>query len=579
MKGKGQGSGDEKAGKYGEKVNARAAELMGDESVADQGNTVDSLNLDYIRYCYGMNERGDAMLLATLLEGRYLYVVSSERNKGTWYFWDRHVWQEDEHSSIINMCEEVALAFERYAEDQAEHRQENIAAMIKSGKSEREARAIQGEREKKYRKRAWKLRSEAGINKAISLVTAVTVKDGDKWVAPKISTTASMLDQQVWLLPCRNGVLDLKRGILSPGRPEDLMTKRLDIDYDPEADYSFWQQVIEDIAVDPQVKGSAELPGFLQRLFGYAATGNVNEEALVIFIGPGRNGKGAILESVQKLMGPFFHKANRSLFVEQKFEPPPSATSEHIAALIGKRLVVGAETNKKQKIDLGRVKEITGGGSLNYRKNYGSEQTFEQTHTLILETNELSAGITSSFSMVQRLVLVDFTYRFVDDVAAAAKKDPALKDQFKQKDKDLKRKLKTRHQQQGILRWIVEGCLAWCDGGLQIPECVLSFRDRLGKEEDRIGSMMDEMLVYRPEREELRMLLADFYKCLDWWWRENIIDSDSGSRLPAKVTVSKYLKDRGFRVGNKGGKVWVWHFDVNDSYKLIDDFKALAREF
>ncbi len=243
-------------------------------------------------------------------------------------------------------------------------------------------------------------------------------------------------------------------------------------------------------------------------------------------------------------------------------------------------LVVGAETNKNHKIDLGRVKEITGGSRLNYRKNYVAEQSCQQTHTLILETNELAIGITSTFSMAERLVLVDFSYRFVDDIPKAEKKEPALKGKFKQKNKKLKEKLLEEKHQQAILRWVVEGSLLWAESGLQIPECVLSYREKLSKHEDRIGSMIDEMLVYQPERTDLRMLLADFHRCLDYWWNENIVDTEGGGRkCPQKITLSKYLKGRGFTVGNKGGKIWVWHFDVKDEYQKIDEFACIAREF
>ncbi len=568
----------DKKKKYAADVARRSAELLGDQQ-SSSAISVEDLSLDFIKYCYEKNERGDALLLATLLEGRYLYVVSPD-GKGTWYLWDKHVWQEDVYNSIVNMCEDAAMAYERFAVNMHEDHDAIFQDLIKAGKKPGQATAAIDKIISNYKKRAWKLRGEAGINRAISLAPRITNKEGEAWAIPKIATTASTLDQKKWLLPCQNGVIDLQRGILVPGNPADLMTKSLNIDYDQNADYSFWQKVVDDIAIDPGDPGTTEIPGFLQRLFGYAATGNVNEEALVIFIGPGRNGKGTILESIQNLMGPFFHKANRSLFVEQKYEPPPSATSEHIAALMGKRLVIGAETNKSHKLDLGRVKEITGGGWLNYRKNYGSEQVCQQTHTLILETNELSAGLTSSFSMVQRLVLLDFVFRFVDDIDKEEARSPALKGKFKQKDKGLKEKLLSLEMQQGILRWIVEGCLTWAEHGLQIPDCVLATRDKLSKEEDRIGSMMDEMLVYQPERTNLRMTLADFHTCLDYWWNENIFDTESGGRkCPQKITLSKYLKERGFTVNKKGGKIWVWHFDVKEEYQQIDRFSGITREF
>ncbi|CAG36300.1 conserved hypothetical protein [Desulfotalea psychrophila LSv54] len=546
-------------------------ELMGDE-----GEVLSPVlqDLDFIRDCFGANERGDGLLLAAILKDRYLYVTAPD-DKGEWYKWVGHVWQLDEFDTTVDVAEQVALAYEEYAfhveaqRDQElakldEERNEKIA-MIKAECEEEDAKKKidtllqkplvppkwMTSTIKDYNKRAWVLRSRERIMKA-------------RFFAPKvdrrIAAISDDLDQKKWLLPCANGVLDLKRGLLMDGRPSDLLTKQIDVAYNPDADYSFFEEIIKDICVCPEIEGTDLLPAFLKRLFGYAITGNVNEEFLAIFIGPGRNGKGTILETITSVLGAYYHQANRSLFIEQKFEPPPSATSEHMYALQGKRLVVGAETNKGQKIDGGLIKGITGGNKVNYRKNFKSEKTFTPTHTLILETNNIPYGLTKEFSLTQRLVLVDFPFRYVDDIEAEERKYPALKGRFKKKNKDLKAKLKSRESREGVLKWLVEGCLEWDEHGLLIPDCVLQAREDLTKKEDYIGQFLGEIVEHVPDRENMRMEFKYLYEAFQYFWKDTIDSRDN--KVPHKNTLSKELKERGYSLEKIGGKLWAYHFRI-----------------
>ena len=575
-----------------EQVADRGREIFAD---ADQAaEAVVGINLQFVKKCYDANERGDGLLLASLLRARYLYCTTPDK-KGEWYVWDQHVWQPDEFDSCFNMVEAAAMAYEDYAKDietqrdaelaKLEEEREEKIAMIKANNNDDDAK-VKIERLlkkilpvpawmqptiKNYRDRAWKLRSKNKMTTTLFMAPRVD---------SSIASVSEDLDQKPWLLPASNGVIDLQHGIVIDGRPEDLLTRRIDCRYDPSADYSFWQEIVDDICIDPAMPSTAELPKFLKRFFGWAITGNINEEYLAIFIGPGRNGKGTILGAIADILGPYYHEANRSLFVEQKNEPPPSATSEHMFALMGKRLVVGAETNKGQKIDGGLIKKLTGGNKINFRRNYGSEKIATATHTLVLETNNIPYGLTKEFSLVQRLLLIELSFRYVDDIDAEEAKYPALKGKFKQKDNHLKAKLKKEACREGILLWLVEGCLEWQAEGLQIPECIIQSRNDLQDKEDYLGAFLLEIMEHDPEQENLRMDFKNFYKAFEYFWKENIDDRGSGSssmRPPHKNSISKMLRDRGYVVEKKGGRLWCHHFRIRPEIALeIEELRVLS---
>ncbi|PHR26528.1 MAG: hypothetical protein COA36_11650 [Desulfotalea sp.] len=581
---------------FTDQVEDRAREILG----GDDGKLYDTevaLDLDFIRDCFKANERGDGLLLAALIRDHFLYVNDPDGN-GEWFFWEGQVWQKDEDHTLYNVADCVAQAYEDFAwdvelqrntviEEATEEREEAIAK-IKQDNNEDSAEKLIDKLLKKelpvpkwmattmknYSSRAYALRSIQRITKAMFIAPKVDLS---------ITTRANFLDQKANLLPAKNGVIDLDRGIIVPGRPDDLLTQRIDISYDPKVDYTPWVEILKDICIHPKWEGSEELPHFLQKFFGYCCSGYTSEEIITVFYGPGRNGKGTIIEPITKALGPFFHKANRSLFIEQKYEPSPSAASEHMYAMKGKRLVVGAETNKGQNIDGGRIKDLTGGNEINFRKNFGSENHYTATHKLILETNNIPPGLTKEFSLKERLVLIDFYWRFVHDIEESEKQKPALKGRFKKKDTKLKQKLKTPEYQIMILRWLVDGYQLWKKEGLDVPACCKQSSHDLEKNENTLQRFTEEVLIQIPLNEDgsgdrRRIPLGKLYDiAFKWWWGENM---DGAAKMTHKNTLSTYLSENGFDKDKKGGTIYIFQVDIHpDIKKSHEDFQGLAESY
>ncbi len=551
-----------------------------------QIDPVEDIDLEFVRECFESNERGDALLLASMLRDRYLFIPpppNKRGDRGVWYFWNGTIWQLDEYDIIVDEVEKVARAYERCAdqliedknkrlEELEKERAEEIALIKESFDTDKATAKIDRIRKKPldvpkwllrkirdYEKRAFNLRSKNKINTVVHLAPRLD---------PSIAITPNLLDQQEMLFPVGNGVIDLTKGVLVDGLPSDLMTRRSEVEYDDAVDYGEWEEILKDICIHPDLDGSDELPKFLQVYLGYCMTASVKEEKILVLIGVGRNGKGTILEPVSKVFGSFFHQASRALFVEQRFEPPPSAASEHLWALMAKRLVISSETNAKHRVDDGRLKELTGGNAINFRRNFGSEEVFRPTFKFILDTNNVLGGLTKSFSLRERLVIIDFPWRYVDDPERAARKEPSLRGRFKKKDNNLKNRLKTPEMQSKILKWLVDGCLEWQRlGELQVPRICDDYKMVIEKTENHIGRFVEEMLVVTNEDRQTRMAFSDLYeKVFLWWWEENM-DSSAGKK-PHKNTLSKYLREVGYEDSKVGGKLFFFDIDVKNEVKL-----------
>ena len=522
------------------KVEERARELLPPDELPE----VDG---KFVKRCLDANERGDGILFSTLFKGKYLQNVTPRDKE--WFAWRGHVWERDLYSSAVKQVEHVALEYQRMAEPLK-------ADVERDWIDKKHPDAWKLHLLKKYNSRIDRLRSKAGANSTLFWAPIVS--------PDTMAAREEEFNQHPWLLPVKNGVIDLQAGVLTDGRPEDLMTKALDVEYDPDADYSLWEDVLREIT------GSDEIPGFLKRSFGYAATGFSHEQYIWVFIGPGRNGKGIIFNLISEVLGPFFHTINPAMLLEQRTPPSPAAASEHLHSLLGKRLIVGSETNRGKKIDGAAIKELTGEDEIVCRPNFSAEITFYPTHTLMLRTNNVPLGMTQDFALRERLLLLDFPYRYVDDVEKHRRKDPLHAAYYRQKDKDLKQKL--RAIKPGILRWIVEGCLEWQQIGLSPPSQVLDAVEKLSREEDYIGQFAQACLESVPdELEDTRLPCKAMYQAFEWWWSEN--EGGRSKRMPSMKIVNKGLRERGFVVDRKGGVTWIFGCRLSlDVVEKVEEF-------
>jgi putative DNA primase/helicase len=195
-------------------------------------------------------------------------------------------------------------------------------------------------------------------------------------------------------------------------------------------------------------------------VIGYGTTGTTQEHILLIFFGPrGRNGKDTLLETLSYVLGEDIAGAcSPDVFIASERKGSAGGPSEHLYALMGKRLVWTSESAEDAKLNTNQVKLVTGGGQIVCRPCFGHQVTFKPTHLPILLTNFKPRAPDYDDALWERVHLVPFTRRFVDNPAGEIER---------QKDLLLKEKLK--QEAPGILAWIVQGAMRWYENGRLIP--------------------------------------------------------------------------------------------------------------
>ena len=286
------------------------------------------------------------------------------------------------------------------------------------------------------------------------------------------------LDRIPHLIGVRNGVIDLTSGKLRDRRPEDMIYKVLDIDYDENADTSLVAS-----AVKTTMAGSEEMAHYLQKLLGYAITGEVSEEIFVFFTGKGRNGKGLLIQSLQRLIGDYFKDMNCAVIMERV----TCNIEAEKAKLQGGRVACFNEPKQGDRLKTNELQLLSGGDGIPAKALYKDPITITPQHLCIVTTNHLPEINEVIPAIIQRLIVIEFPVTFTD-LAEGEKPTP-----YRQPiNRNLKKEFAT--ELSGFLRWVVLGAVEWYktkDLKRNAPKQVKAFTRKYLVSQDKLQEFID----------------------------------------------------------------------------------------
>lgn len=374
-----------------------------------------------------LSDTGNARRLVARFDGDMLF----RRDTGKWLIWNGEYWQPDEDGEMVRRAQNTI---------------ESLYELVGHIPQDQEAKLLSH-----IHKCLYAQRLEAMIRVAQS-VSGVTRQGGE-------------FDAQPFFLCVQNGVLDLQTGKLSRVFDRSLMlSKQIQIHYDPDAQCTRWQSFLEEVQPDPEVRA------YLQRAVGYTLTADISEHCLFFLYGPGSNGKSTFIETIRKLVGDYYTKVNAETITAKKWG---SSNTNDIAALRGMRMVSASELSKYKHLDEGLVKDMTGGDEVRARFLYQEGFTFNAGFKLWLYGNEKPRINGTDEGIWRRIRLIPWTVQVPEEKI----------------DKHLSERLQL--ELPGILAWAVEGCLMWQQHGLGSPSVVTAASADYRNEQDTYADFIE----------------------------------------------------------------------------------------
>ena len=286
-----------------------------------------------------------------------------------------------------------------------------------------------------------------------------------------------------------------------PNSRDDFMTTTMAHDYDPDAECPNFERALAEALPDEDVRT------FYQLVMGYALLGACSEHICVINLGGGRNGKTSLNEAIMNAVGGEYACTLPPNFLMQKHNGTENHPTE-LMQLRGKRIVHMDELPTSGKFDENRLKMLTGGGKIAARKLYENSTEFSATHTMFISTNHMASVRGTDLGIWRRLVIIPW-----DNTVPLEKVDT-----------ELPRKLSD--EAPGIVRWLVQGALAYIDLGskLVLPKRVTEVVETFREDQDTMWNWLNNpeyVEAYGPDAGESRSTAV--YESVKNYYRDHNI--------------------------------------------------------
>ena len=128
-----------------------------------------------------------------------------------------------------------------------------------------------------------------------------------------------------------------------------------------------------------------EMVVFLQKLLRYCLTGEISEKISPVFTAGGRNGKGVITQTLQKVLGHNYVEMNCGVIVYRQF----SNIDAERAKVLGARIAVFNELKPGDKLKVNEVQLLSGGDLIPAKALYKDPISIIPRHKCLLITNHL----------------------------------------------------------------------------------------------------------------------------------------------------------------------------------------------
>lgn len=331
-----------------------------------------------------------------------------------------------------------------------------------------------------------------------------------------VSVGTHEFDSEPDLLNCKNGVVDLRTGEITPHKPSQRFMHCTAIDYDPNADQDTWVNWLTEAV-------GAEVENWLQIAVGYSLTGHTREEIMFYLFGPPRSGKGTFTETIMDVLG----TPLSGVVGFHTLTAPSEADTQNfnLAPLHNARFIAASESNQYERFNEAKVKLVTGGDKIQCSFKHKTPFSYRPKYKIWLSSNQPVNADPDDDAVWGRLRVVKFPHSYLGN-----------------ENKSLKQQMRTPAVMRGILAWAVLGAIRWYQlGNSGLPELQSSMAE---KKEHR--EALDNVQSWLSECAELAdngfTANADLYLSYERWCKNNGVEPKKQKGLSQSL-IRKGLKD------------------------------------
>lgn len=348
---------------------------------------------------------------------------------------------------------------------------------------------------------------------------------------------AADFDTNEYLLNFQNGTLDLRSGRLLDHNRNDLISRCIPYQFDPNAECPIFHEFLKRImgvvpgAMIAERTRAERIIRYLQVILGCALTGKP-EKILAIFWGSGNNGKTTLLETVRAALGEEEYAGQlqiESLMTKQAEAGASNMVNSDLAGLQGCRFVTASEPEKGMRFSVSRIKYITGLGRIKARYLNENPFTFAPSHKLFIDCNDKPVIGDPNDTIWNRVKLIPFTV-----VIPPEEIDTSLAG-------------KLREELPGIMAWLAVGASEYIRAGIGTISEVSVATDEYRKDSDPLKEFFEDRCKFTPGNSLFWVSKTEMWAAYQSWTVANSIKHSLG-----KANFEERLQKRGCKENKKG---------------------------
>lgn len=336
------------------------------------------------------------------------------------------------------------------------------------------------------------------------------------------------LDSNLKLIGFNNGVYDLDTFEFRDGKPDDFVS--MSVGYNYNSNYS--EKYEELLKFLEDIQPNKNIRDYLMHHVSHALYGNTSE-LFTILTGNGRNGKSKFINLLNHTFGDYSGTVGPELFTR----PPPDHRSPDpgLLNLVKKKIVIGSEPGKNEKLNSAFIKFITGRDQKELRNCHSNSMVnFKANFVTFLNCNDIpeTDDIDEAFS--KRLRCVKFPTEFCNN--------PIKEDQ----------KLCNEKINEKFDDWKVDFMIFLINlyknyvlnnNDLQIPADVFKWTNQYKEETDIYLQFLNECTV----KSQTHIKGIDLYNHFYIWFKKY---SPNSKNIPKKRLFFNKMRSHGYEPGN-----------------------------
>lgn len=313
------------------------------------------------------------------------------------------------------------------------------------------------------------------------------------------------------LINLNNGVYNLDTKKLMPHSPDYYFLYKIPWDYNPKAKCQKIMKYLNDTLKENHIK-------FTQELFGYCLYYDYNIHGVFYLYGTGGNGKSIWIKLLENMLG-LENRATKSIssLIKHRF------TS---ALLYGKLANISGELTASVLKDADMLKQLSAGDAIQAEFKGKDGFDFENKAKIITACNSIPYCQDMTDGWYQRQYIIPFLKKFRDS---------------KNEDTELKDKLITQSEMEGLLSWAIEG----------LHRLLKNKKFTYNDDKQQYYIMYQQNTRYFIDETYINtgnfndfILINEIREEYSEWCKKNDIPRDSDSALGRSLTYKKFNEDR-----------------------------------